>query len=566
MKRLRFLWTYASKWKIQILLSMAALTFVSFTSLLYPWLVKHLVDQFSSGATGDGTARTLAGALVAVLIVSTVLGHYQQTRMNALGILLRNDLRLALYRSLLSQPIGFYKENRVGELSAVAAEEVAKVQPLFSNFLSPLYQNTLFVLGCISLMLYLNLFATLFVLLVMILPLPYILHASRRIPFLSAETQKSHGHAHAFFEEALVAIREVKGFLRERIELRRYSGVLENGMKSELAGSSLRVKISQAVYFLLSMVLLAVFYAGASKTLFPGWSIGGLIAFYFYAYMMTMSVISVERIYLTYQNIAGALDRLMTLLPPIEQQQDTLPTPLPQPILGKIEFHNVDFGYTVDHPVLQNVSFVIEPGTWALVTGPSGSGKSTVMSLIMGFYETQHGRILIDGIEVNTTSTNALRRTIGFVGQDPLLLHGTLQENIAFAEASVTNEQVQEALRIACLLDLVRELPNGLQTIVGERGFTLSGGQKVRVAIARAIVFDPPILILDEANAMLESGLERQLWANLLECRKDKTTLILTHHAENIPRVDQQLRLEEGTIRCTVGTLQATDSLVTRAR
>ncbi len=564
MNRLHFLWTYASKWKAQIILSMAALTFVSFTSLLYPWLVKHLVDQFTNGS-GDGTTQGLAWILVAVLITSTLLGYYQQTRMNALGILLRNDLRLALYRSLLSQSLGFFSKNRVGELSAVAAEEIAKVQPLFSSFLAPLYQNGLFVLGCIALMLYLNWLATLFVLVVMILPLPYILHLSKRIPLLSVGTQKAHGRAHAFFEETLVAIREIKGFLREQLELQRYNTVLENSMQSELAGSSLRVKTSQTVYLLLSLVLLTVFYAGASKSLFPDWSIGGLIAFYFYAYMMTMAVISVERIYLTYQNIAGALDRLMTLVPVTEQQPPS-PVSLPKPIRGRIEFHNVSFGYTLDHPVLQNVSFVIEPGVWTLVTGPSGSGKSTVMNLIMGFYEALSGQILIDGIEVNRNTTNMLRRAMGFVGQDPLLLHGTLRENIAFTEAGATDEHLQDSLRIACLSDLVNELPQGLHTIVGERGYTLSGGQKVRIAIARAIVFDPPILILDEANAMLESDLEQQLWSNLLECRRNKTTLILTHHSGNIPRIDQLLQLEGGMIHSFVGIPNGTDSLAARVR
>jgi len=205
---------------------MAALSFVSFTSLLYPWLIKHLVDQFSTGSTGQDMPLKLGGALIAVLVISTLLGYYQQTKMNALGILLRNDLRLALYRTLLDRPLSFYRQNLVGELSAMATEEIAKVQPLFSQFLAPLFQNTLFVFGCIALMLYLNWVATLFVLFVMFLPLPYILRSSRRIPYLSSETQKYQGHAHAFFEETLVAIREIKGFMREKLELKRYGDVL----------------------------------------------------------------------------------------------------------------------------------------------------------------------------------------------------------------------------------------------------------------------------------------------------------------------------------------------------
>jgi ATP-binding cassette subfamily B protein len=186
----------------------------------------------------------------------------------------------------------------------------------------------------------------------------------------------------------------------------------------------------------------------------------------------------------------------------------------------------------------------------------------------MGFYEPQQGRILIDGLQTDKTNVRAFRRAVGFVGQDPLLLHGTLRENIAFADTAMSDQEIQEAMRIACLSDVLRDLPNGLETVIGERGYTLSGGQKCRVAIARAIVFQPAILLLDEANAMLESELERHLWQSLAESRKDKTTLILTHHPANIPRVDKRLHLEGGTIRTMPDTLRSVnpDSIPTTAR
>ncbi len=549
MKLLRFLWRYASRWKGQIFLSLAALTFVSLTSLLYPWLVKNLVDHFETGLVSDANSRELVVAIILVLIASTALGYYQQTKMNGLGIQLRNDLREAFYESLLARPLNFYRQTQVGELSAIATEELAKVQPLFTHFLAPLYQNTLFIIGCLCLMVYLNWLATIVVMVVMLLPLPSVLYSARKIPRFSIETQLLHSHAHALFEETLVAIREVKGFLRERLELKRYSDALKTGTQSELAGSALRAKISQSVYLLLSLVLLAVFFVGANKTLFPGWTIGGLIAFYFYAYMMTMSVIAVERIYVTYQNIAGALDRVMVLLAGSAATINENITSTMPPVRGKIEFEGVTFTYSANKQVLHNVSFVVDEGSWCLVTGPSGSGKSTLMNLIMGFYEVGRGRILIDGVEVNQDTTSHLRRHIGFVGQDPFLVRGTLRENIAFAEREISDKVIEKALQTACLVEVVQELPNGLDTIVGERGYTMSGGQKARVAIARAIVSDPAILILDEANAMLESELEQQLWTNLIKTREGKTTLILTHHAGNIPRVNKHFELADGTLR-----------------
>lgn len=556
MERIQFLWRYASRWKAQLALSLAAVTVVSATSLLYPWLVKQLVDEFSAASGNDHSTQWLALALVVLLVVSTLLGYYHQTRMNTLGIRLRNNIRSDLYRTLLAQPLTFHREQQVGQLSSIATEEIAKVQPLFTHFLVPLFQNAMFVVGCIGLMLYLNWLATLFVLLVMVLPLPYIIRSSKRIPRLASAAQESQGRAHALFEESLVAIREIKGFVRESLQLTRYTEMMQTGMTSEQEGSAIRVRIGQTVYFLLSSVLLVVFYAGASRTLFPSWSIGGLIAFYFYAYMMTMAVIAVERIHLTYQTIAGAIDRIMQYLPlPRDITADSDPPSFPTPS-GRVEFNHVSFGYSDNARIFSEVSFAIDDGAWVLVTGASGSGKSTIMNLLLGFYEPQLGTILVGGQTMGIRTASYARRAIGFVGQDPLLIHGTLRENIAFRGTPLPDEQILKAVRIACLEDLLQDLPDGLDTIVGERGFTLSGGQKCRIAIARAIVDDPVILLLDEANAMLESDLEKQLWANLLETRQSRTTIILTHHPLNLPRVDMHLHVSDGHVHSM--PLQAT--------
>jgi ABC-type multidrug transport system fused ATPase/permease subunit len=545
--RLRFLWRYASHWRWQIVLCLLALTFVTFTSLLYPWLIKHLIDGFQSDTPTGWNPSLLAGILVVVLIISALLGYYQQTRLNRIGLELRNALRRDFFSMLLDRPLGFYRENQVGELSALAAEEIAKVQPLFSHFVGPLFQNALFVAGALGMMVSLNWGATLLVLAVMTIPLPFVLRASRRIPRYSAEAQRHQGHAHALFEEALVAIREVKAFTREAFELRRYAQVLEDGTASEMAGSSLRVKSSQTVYLLLSLVLLAVFFAGASRTLFPGWSIGGLIAFYFYAYMMTMSVIAVERIYLTYRTVAGALDRIMTLLSHSEVKQRATETTVYSRIVGSVKCENVVFGYSEKTPVLNGISLSITAGEWVLITGPSGSGKSTLLNLLMGFYNPAAGRILIDGVEVTDQSARSLRHAIGYVGQDPLLIQGSLRDNIAFG-GELPDDQLRVALETACLEDVLKALPDGFDSFIGERGYTLSGGQKARVAIARALALDPAILLLDEANVMIEPALENTFWSRLLSQRLHKTTIILTHHPGNIPRVDQHFRLLQGSL------------------
>ena len=505
------------------------------------------MDQFVSPTTSRTDVTLLVGALVVTVVCATFFGYQQQVTMHALGLDLRNAIRVALYRTLLNRPLSFHRDAKVGELSALASEELAKVQPLFSGFVAPLFQNSLFVIGCLVLMGLLNWPATLLVLGVMAIPLPYVILRGKKLPSFAARSQQAETQANAFFEESLVAVREIKAFLRESAEVLRYGAVLGEAARVELQSARIRVATSQAIYFLLSTVILAIFFAASHKLLFPGWTAGGIVAFYAYAYMMTLAAITAGRILLTYQGIAGALDRIMTLM---EAEPATVAIPeVPAAMNGDatLRFREVTFGYS-DRDVLNSVSFTIPSGAWTLVTGPSGSGKSTVASLIMGFYEPRRGKIFLGGTEITTTTIPPVRRRIGYVGQDPFLMHGTLRENIAFSEGPVDEERMHEVLAVTCLDEMVRDLPHGLETVIGERGYTLSGGQKARVAIARALLHRPEILILDEANAMLEPELEVRLWERLRAERGNQTTIIFTHHTERVPAVALELVLHNGTV------------------
>ena len=548
MKRLQFLWAYAKEWKRSLTAALLGLTFVSLTSLLYPWLLKLMVDQLSGSAPAPVSIPILSFALVVTFSLSTIIGYYQQVHLHRLGFRLRNSIRLAFYQSLLYHPMRFHRDVQVGELSSRATEDIGKLQPIFSNLVAPMYQNVLFASGCIILMSMLNVIATIFVLGLMALCLPVVLRLSRQLPELSAKSQRDHAYANAYLEETLVAIREIKAFVREKLELQRYSKVLCRALDTETHAAKLQVKINQAVYFLLSAVLLAIFYAGTSQTIFSNWTVGEVIAFYFYAYTLTMAVLSVGKAYLTYQGLAGALDRVMEILPAYAQGETPREGNLPAQISGTVEFDRVSFGYEAGKTVLRNISFSIDAGSWVLITGPSGSGKSTIANLLMGFYEAHSGSIRIDGIPIVEKTMFSLRQHIGYVGQDPFLIHGTLRENISFGLTSVDQEQIRHAIEISCLADVVKELPQGLNTIIGERGFNLSAGQKARVAIARALILDPAILILDEATTMIEEETEKLFWYNLESLRKEKTTIILGHHFENIPKIYETLKLSDGTI------------------
>jgi len=217
-------------------------------------------------------------------------------------------------------------------------------------------------------------------------------------------------------------------------------------------------------------------------------------------------------------------------------------------IKGAIELSEVNFSYDKEMSILSHVSIEIPEGEWTVFTGVSGAGKSTLASLIMGLYEPVSGTIRIGGIPLSGWDKEALRNQMGYVGQDPFLFHGSLRENLMIGTKIADGLLLNEVLRVACLDQVVKDMPEGLETIIGERGFTLSGGQKSRVAIARALLHSPAILILDEANAMLEPLLEQELWNRLRDHRRSRTTVIFTHHTERIPDISHLFHLRDHRI------------------
>lgn len=543
-----FLWRIVRQWKYRIALALAGLSFISLTSLLYPWLLKLMVDRFAGHGSSGVSVDLLTMLLLGVFLASAVVGHYEQIEMRRLGLRLRNTLRTTLYDSLLAKPMSFHRNARVGELSARATEDIGLFQTLFPGLLAPAFQNLLFISGCLLLMVSLNWVATVLVVLLVLLPIPLFHTLSRSIRRYAVESRMDQARANAFFEESLVAVREIKSFVREKLELQRYARLLDRAFHSEVQGSILQVKMNQVAYMLVSAALLAVFYTGTRRSFLPEWTVGDVIAFYFYSYTMTMSVLSVGKVYMSYQEITGALDRVMGLLHEVATQVDGPPNTGTVGQIGSIEFCDVTFSYDHSRNVLEGVSFQVDQGAWQVITGPSGGGKSTLANLLMGFYRPDGGSLLVSGVPIERWNMESLRGQIGYVGQNPILFHGTMRDNITLACSGVPSDKVDRAVEQSCLGEFIDSLPEGLDTLIGERGYTLSGGQKSRVAIARAIILDPALLLLDEANAMLESELEIRLWRNLAGIRRSKTTIIISHHCEYIPGGDNALQLLNGKI------------------
>lgn len=543
--KVQFVWSYLSPFKTKLIISLLGLAFLSFSQLIYPWLLKLIVDA-GYGSWAPSVSHNIIFFLLIIVFAGSASMDFLIARITQkLSFKIRNSMRADFFKALLNKSLGFHRTSKTGTFTSLITEDIGKIQHTFSGILAPLFQNLLVIFGCIILMSTIHIIATAIVLSAIMCTLPLIAHHIKKFRSYSVQIQNKHALANALFEESLVAIREIKAFDLSTPTLERYKEYQRHAFRTEMAAGKLNPRINQLIRFILSSILLLIFYITITQTPIPNWTIGGSIAFYMYAYSMTITILATGHLLYSFQAILAAIERAMSVIGHADETA-TREFHNSSQLLGQIAFKNVSFGYSEKRKVISELSFILGAGGWLLIKGPSGSGKSTIASLLMGFYAPDNGKILIDEKELSDWGLTNLRRQIGYVGQDPFLFQGTLYENILLYRP-YDAIRFTETLRICCLQNFYENLPDGLETVIGERGFTLSGGQKSRIAIARAILTNPAILILDEANAMLETSLEKELWENLWIDRKDKTTIILSHHDKNIPNVYETLDLETVT-------------------
>jgi ABC-type multidrug transport system fused ATPase/permease subunit len=545
--RLGFLWSRASAWQWRIAASLLGLLVASAAALIAPWLLKLMADRLT-GRVSAPDSGLVAALFVLVMVISSAIGYAEQVEFQMLGFRLRNMLRGEFFSILLGKPLRFFEGQRAGELSARATEDFSRMQPLFSQVLAPLAQNAIIIAGCFLFMSRIHPGATAGILALLLLPIPGVVVLSRRLMRQYAESTFHHAEANALLEESIVGVREVKAFLQEEHLLRRYILRHERALASERTAARIQVGVHQAVSLLLSILLIGIFYAGTSAALLTSLTIGETLALYFYAYMVINAAIAIGRVFLAYQGMSGSFERTYSLMRDHTPILRTARHRSRVDVAGGIQFRDVHFSYDSAVPVLRGASMTVPTGTQLLLTGASGSGKSTLVNLLVGLLVPDSGQITIDGRPPDGMEKAERAATFGYVGQDPVLFRGTVRENILWCVDDGQKPDLDRVVHLACLDEVVATLPNGLDTTVGERGHTLSGGEKARIAIARALVLQPAILILDEANAVLGETVERRLWQRLLPERKGLTTIVVSHHHESLPPRFRQVTLNNGRV------------------
>ena len=531
--------------------------------IMFPQVIRRAIDHMTHHLSREGI-MFYAGLLVLVALSKGVFLFL--TRWVLIGISrdIEYDMRNDLFRKLEQQPQEYFQEHRTGDLMARATNDLNAVRMLLGPAIMYSANTLLFTLGALIFMVRISPWLTLLA----FVPLPaasiLVQYFGRKIHDRFERIQAMYSEISAQVQENVAGARLVRAFAQEEPEVRAFERANTEYIRRALRLVRLMGMLWPTLEFLLGLSLVVVLLVGGHEVVSHRISIGAFVAFTTYMTMLTWPVIALGWVVNLVQRGTASVRRIHDILIAEPSISDaTLPVAdtsravaLPsaaatglQPLQGEIEFRNLTFRYNNStHPVLRNIDLVIPAGGSLAIVGPTGSGKTTLVSLIPRLFDVERGALLIDGKSVMDYPLATLRQAIGFVPQETFLFSETIRENVAFGAPHASEEEILEAARAAHIRDEILEFPKGFDTMVGERGITLSGGQKQRTAIARALVRDPRILILDDALASVDTYTEERILHELAEAMRGRTTIFISHRVSTVRHADRIAVLVNGTI------------------
>lgn len=547
LSKLGGIFQFLMPYKLAFISGLIFLLLSSLTLLTFPFVAGKLIDTAQGSTWIVNDVNSIALILIGILAVQSIFSFFRVWLFALVSEQAMRDIRHQLYGRLVRLPMTFFDKRRTGELISRITADVSQLQDTFSTTLAELFRQVITLVAGIGFLFFNTPKLTVFMLGTFPVLIVIAMFFGRFIRKLSKKTQDELAAANVIVEETLQSISTVKSFVGEAYESARYGKGLNAVVGVALTTAKYRGAFISFIIFALFGGIVAVMWYGASLVAEGQMSVGELVSFVLYTTFIGGSIAGLGDIYSQLQKAIGSSERVLEIMDEAPEAEYGATS---EKFEGKIEFVGVGFRYPTrpEVEVLKNVSFQVQPGEKVALAGHSGAGKSTIIQLLLRFYESDKGSVLIDGRDVKEWDLKALRSKIGIVPQEVLLFGGSIRENIAYAKPDATEDEIIQAAKKANAWQFITQFPEGLETLVGERGVKLSGGQRQRVAIARAILKDPAILILDEATSSLDAESESLVQQALDELMKGRTTLIIAHRLATIRKVDRIYALSEGKI------------------
>ncbi len=532
-------------------LAVAAVLLLLATSigLAFPLVVRRLLD--AAFLAGDGTLLNLiAAGLLGLFAFQAVINFSQSYLTASVSERVVADLRTELFRSLVFQTPRFFDERRVGELTSRISSDTGLVQGVLRFGVPELLRQGLFLVGALVLVTVTHPRLTLVTMIAIPVAALVGWFFGRRVRRLSTSIQDRLAGAVSRAEQVFTQIRTVQAFTREDWEETRFAEEITAVRDEGLRRAVSRAGLTGAVTFTAFGAIVVVLWEGGRLVLTGELTPGTLVAFLLYAVTIAGAITSLAGFWGNLQEAAGAAHRIFELMDhPRGLPEPSTPASFQEPVRGAITYEGVSFRYAPELPlVLRDIDVSVAPGERVALVGSSGAGKSTMASLIPRFYDVEGGRVTLDGRDVRDIPLRELRSHVGIVPQEPMLFAGTVRENLAYGRPDATDAEIEEAARNAHAHGFITSFPDGYGQVVGERGMTLSAGQRQRIAIARVMLERPAVLILDEASASLDAESEALVQDALDRLMAGRTTVVIAHRLSTVIRADGILVLDGGTI------------------
>ncbi|WP_200830365.1 ABC transporter ATP-binding protein [Listeria monocytogenes] len=541
---LKRFFSYYKPYRTLFIIDFGCAVLAAILELAFPVAVNHVIDTLLPGKD-FGLIITAALALLFFYILNTFMQYIVTYFGHMLGLNIETDMRRDLFSHLQKQPFGFYDNQKTGKLMSRMTTDLFEIGEVAHHGPEDIFISIMSLFGAFFLMLNINVKLAISTFILVPILTVLIVYFNKRMTKVTTGIFKDLGNFNAGVENAISGVRVVQAFANEPHEKGRFKVLNQAYRKSKLMFYKVMGLSFSFNYFLMRLISLFALLFGAYFTINGEISYGEFVGFILLTNVFIRPIEKINNVIESYPKGFAGFKRFLEVMdtePAIQDEKDAKPA---EAFRGDIAYNQVSFEYSDGKNVLNHINLSIKAGETVAFVGPSGAGKTTICNLLPRFYDVSAGEITIDGENIKRFTLPSLRAQIGVVEQDVFLFSGTVRENIAYGKLDASEEEIEHVVKLAHLSKVVEEMPDGLDTIIGERGVKLSGGQKQRLAIARMFLKNPPILILDEATSALDTETEQVIQASLEELAEGRTTLIIAHRLATIKHADRIIVVNE---------------------